>query len=48
MMARPSGSYRGARRKEAKKSKKPMLRYDELRRINAMRQTRIQAEEQRK
>lgn len=33
---RPSGSYRGSRRNEAKRSKKKMLRLDELRRINEM------------
>jgi hypothetical protein len=33
---RPAGSYRGSRRNEARISKKPMLTYAELRRINAM------------
>jgi len=44
-MARPAGSYRGSRRNEAKKAKQPMLRLDELRRINAMRQQRTKLEE---
>lgn len=35
-MARPAGSYRGARRNEAKESGQPMLTLSELRRINEM------------
>lgn len=44
---RPAGSYRGARRNEARISKKPMLRYDEIRNINAMRKQRLQRKDQR-
>lgn len=40
---RPAGSYRGARRNEARISKKPMLTYAELRRINAMHAQRHQS-----
>jgi hypothetical protein len=43
-MPRPAGSYRGARRNEAKQSKKPMLTLEELRRINAMRIERTKPE----
>ncbi|UGY15132.1 hypothetical protein HAP48_0042510 [Bradyrhizobium septentrionale] len=35
-MARPAGSYRGARRNEAKESGQQMLTLAELRRINEM------------
>jgi hypothetical protein len=40
---RPAGSYRGARRNEARRTKKPMLTYTELLRINAMHAQRNQS-----
>ena len=39
---RPAVSYRGARRNEARRSKKPMLTLADLRLVNAMRIQRTQ------